>query len=212
MSMGKITALPAQARNPNRVNVYLDGDFAFGLDRLVAAWLKVGMELSAEKIADLQAQDTVEGAYQKALHFISYRPRSEMEIRKRLVEKDIDEPVIEAVLERLKQAQWIDDKQFARTWVENRSAFRPRSHRMLRYELKQKGVEEEHIHQALLEAEEEPKLAYEAGKSYARRLAGLEWEVFRKRLGGYLSRRGFTYGTIAPVIRQIWDENHSTGQ
>lgn len=212
MSMGKITALPAQARNPNRVNVYLDGDFAFGLDRLVAAWLKVGMELSAEKIADLQAQDTVEGAYQKALHFISYRPRSEMEIRKRLVEKDIDEPVIEAVLERLKQAQWIDDKQFARTWVENRSAFRPRSHRMLRYELKQKGVEEEHIHQALLEAEEEPKLAYEAGKSYARRLAGLDREVFRKRLGGYLSRRGFTYGTIAPVIRQIWDENHSTGQ
>lgn len=210
--MGKITALTAQARNPNRVNVYLDGDFAFGLNRLVAAWLKVGMDLSTEKIADLQAKDAVEAAYQKALHFVSYRPRSEMEIRKRLIEKDIDEPVIEAVLERLKQAQLVDDKQFARTWVENRSAFRPRSHRMLRYELKQKGVEEEHIHQALLEAEEEPELAYQAGKSYARRLAGLDREVFRKRLSGYLSRRGFAYGTIAPVIRQIWDENHSTGQ
>jgi len=129
--MGKITGLTAQARNPNRVNVFLDGEFAFGLDRLVAAWLKVGMELTAEKAADLQSQDAVEAAYQKALHFISYRPRSEMEIRKRLVEKDIDEPVIEAVLERLKIAQWIDDQQIARTWVENRSAFRPRSHRML---------------------------------------------------------------------------------
>jgi len=210
--MGKITGLTAQARNPNRVNVFLDGEFAFGLDRLVAAWLKVGMELTAEKAADLQSQDTVEGAYQKALHFISYRPRSEMEIRKRLVEKDIDEPVIEAVLERLKIAQWIDDQQFARTWVENRSAFRPRSHRMLRYELKQKGVEEENIHQALLEAEDEPELAYQAGKSYARRLAGLDQELFRKRLSGYLSRRGFNYGTIAPVLRRIWDENHSSGQ
>ncbi len=212
MSMGKITALTAQARNPNRVNVFLDGEFAFGLDRLIAAWLKVGMELSAEKAVDLQSQDAVEAAYQKALHFISYRPRSEMEIRKRLVEKDIDEPVIEAVLERLKIAQWIDDQQFARTWVENRSAFRPRSHRMLCYELKQKGVEEENIHQALLEAEDEPELAYQAGKSYARRLADLDQELFRKRLSGYLSRRGFTYGTIAPVLRRIWDENHSSGQ
>src|SRR5574340_643834 len=201
MSMCKITALTAQARNPNRINVYLDGDFAFGLDRLVAAWLKLGMELSAEKIADLQAQDAVEAAYQKALHFISYRPRSEMEIRKRLVERDIDEPVIEAVLERLKQAQWIDDKQFARTWVENRSTFRPRSHRMLRYELKQKGIEEEIIQQALSEAENEQELAYQAGKLYARRLAGMEWELFRKRLGGFLGRRGFTYGTIAQIGR-----------
>ncbi|HOG79782.1 MAG TPA: hypothetical protein PK454_08510, partial [Anaerolineaceae bacterium] len=63
----KITALKVQKRNPNRVNVYLDGDFAFGLARVVAAWLQIGQILTPEKITSLQAQDTHEVAYQKAL-------------------------------------------------------------------------------------------------------------------------------------------------
>src|SRR5574340_1235861 len=125
--MGTITALKVQKRNPNRVNVYLDGEFAFGLARIVAAWLRVGMMLSDEKIEALQIQDAGEAAYQQALRFISYRPRSEMEIRKKLVEKGTDEKVIEVVSTRLKNAELMGDEQFARTWVENRSTFRPRS-------------------------------------------------------------------------------------
>lgn len=210
--MGKITALKVQKRNPSRVNVYLEGEFAFGLARIVAAWLKVGMELSEDKISALQAKDACEAAYQQALHFLSYRPRSEMEVRKKLIEKGTDEVVVETVMIRLLEAQLLGDEEFARVWVDNRTAFRPRSHRMLRYELKQKGVEEEIIQSALTEAENEPELAYLAGRQYARRLAGLDWELFRKRLGGFLSRRGFTYGTIAPVIRRIWDESQSAEQ
>lgn len=212
VSMGKITALKVQTRNPNRVNVYLDGEFSFGLARIVAAWLKIGMVLSEDKIAALKAQDASEAAYQRALRFLSYRPRSEMEIKKKLIEKGTDDKVVETVVVRLKDAQLIGDDQFARTWVENRSTFRPRSHRMLHYELRQKGVEEEIIQQALSEAENEPELAYQAGKSYARRLTGMDWELFRKRLGGYLSRRGFPYGMIATVTRQIWNECQSAEQ
>ncbi len=78
----KITAIEPQQRNPQRVNVYLDGAFAFGLTRITAAWLQVGQEISEEKIASLQAEDANEIAYQKALHFLSYRPRSSREIRK----------------------------------------------------------------------------------------------------------------------------------
>lgn len=210
--MGKITALKAQLRNPNRVNVYLDDQFAFGLARIVAAWLKVGMVLSDDKIAKLQAQDVGETAYQQALHFISYRPRSEMEVRKKLIEKGTEEEVVDTVLSRLRAAQLVGDENFARVWVENRVTFRPRSHRMLRYELKQKGVEEETIQLALTEAENDPELAYQAGLKYARRLAGLDWELFRKRLGGFLGRRGFSYGTIAPVLRRIWEETTSAEQ
>lgn len=210
--MGKITALKAQLRNPNRVNVYLDDQFAFGLARIVAAWLKVGMVLSDDKIAKLQAQDVGETAYQQALHFISYRPRSEMEVRKKLIEKGTEEEVVDTVLARLRAAQLVGDENFARVWVENRVTFRPRSHRMLRYELKQKGVEEVTIQLALTEAENDPELAYQAGLKYARRLAGLDWELFRKRLGGFLGRRGFSYGTIAPVLRRIWEETTSAEQ
>ena len=211
-SMGKITALKVQKRNPNRVNVYLDGDYAFGLARIVAAWLHIGQELSEEKIAELQSQDARESAYQQALHFISFRPRSEVEVIKKLSEKGADAQVIESVLERFRAAQLVGDEQFARMWIDDRSTFRPRSHRMLRYELHQKGVEEEFIRQALAEAQNEPELAYQAGIRYARRLEGLDWEGFRKRLGGYLARRGFPYGTIAPVLRQIWDESHPVEQ
>jgi regulatory protein len=210
--MGKITALKVQKRNPNRVNVYLDDEFAFGLARIIAAWLHLGQELSADKIASLTAQDAGEVAYQQALHFISFRPRSEVEVRKKLAEKGAEPEVIESVLTRLRTAQLVGDEQFARKWIDNRSTFRPRSHRMLRYELHQKGVGEVFIQQALAEADNEPDLAYQAGIKYARRLEGLDWELFRKRLSGFLGRRGFPYGTIAPVVRQIWDDNHSTEQ
>ena len=79
--MKKITALQVQKRNPNRVNVHLDGEYAFGLARIVAAWLKVGQTLEEEKISELQADDARERAMQQAMLFLSYRARSEKEIR-----------------------------------------------------------------------------------------------------------------------------------
>jgi regulatory protein len=206
--MGKVTAVKAQKHNPSRVAVYLDGEYAFGLARIVAAWLKVGQELSPEKIAALQAQDESETAYQQALHYLSYRPRSEAEIIKKLSEKGTDPTVVAAVLERLRSAGLAGDAEFASYWIENRSSFRPRSRRMLAYELHQKGVNEEHIQTALAEVVNEPELAYQAGIRYARRLVDLDWEVFRKRLSGFLNRRGFSFSVVSPVVRQIWDEIH----
>lgn len=202
----KITALKVQKRNPNRVNVYLDGEFAFGLSRIVAAWLSIGQMLGAAKIQSLQQQETREAAYQRALMLLSYRARSEHEVRQKLAEKGFEPPVVDEVIERLKGERFIGDAEFARLWTENRSQFRPRSRRMLRYELKIKGVSEEHIEKALETADDEGALAYQAGVRYARRLAGADQELFRKRLAGFLARRGFSYGTIAPVIRRIWSE------
>lgn len=202
----KITALKVQKKNPNRVNVYLDGEFAFGLTRIVAAWLSVGQALTPEKINRLQAEESREAAYNRALLLLSYRPRSENEMRNKLIEKGIDEKVAEAVIERLKENRYLGDDQFAREWVENRSTFRPRSRKMLYYELRQKGVAEDHIQDALESVEDETELAYQAGVKYARRLMGLDWETFRKRLAAFLGRRGFSYGTIAPTLRQIWSE------
>jgi regulatory protein len=80
---------------------------------------------------------------------------------------------------------------------------------MLAIELRQKGVDDEVIEQALAETEDEQVLAHQSASKYARRLAGVDWEKFRKRLGDHLVRRGFSYGTIVPVLRQVWDEIHS---
>jgi len=208
---GKITALQAQKRNPNRVNVYLDGEYAFGLSRIVAAWLQIGQFLDEQKINSLLEQDALEVGFQKALNFISYRPRSAQEVQRRLRDYGYNEEQVEAILERLKQAKLVEDAEFARLWVENRSDFRPRSRRVMRIELLQKGVSEEEIQTALGDVKEDSALAYQAAIRYARRLRGLEWREFRERLGAFLVRRGFDYGTLNPVVRQVWDEIRSSG-
>ena len=209
--MKKITAIEVQKRSPTRVNIYLDGEFAFGLSRIVAAWLRVGQELSEEKIEQLQAEEARERALQQAMLFLSYRARSESEIRQNLRKHEIPEPIIEQTLERLRQDGLANDHQFARAWVENRSAFRPRSRRMMALELRQKGLDEEAVSSAIKEVDDEA-LAYEAAQKRAARLKGLEWNEFRKKLSDFLARRGFSYSVIAPVVSKIWNEAHKDEQ
>ncbi len=209
--MRKITAIEVQKRSPNRVNIHLDGEFAFGLARIVAAWLRVGQELNDEKIEQLQAEDTRERAFQQAMLFLSYRARSDSEIRQNLHKHEIPEPVIEQTLERLRLDGLANDHQFARAWVENRSTFRPRSRRMMAMELRQKGLNEEAVSSAV-ETVDDEALAYEAALKRAPRLKNLEWNEFRKKLSEFLARRGFPYAVIAPVVIRIWNEAHKEEQ
>jgi regulatory protein len=214
--MRKITAIQVQKRNPNRVNIHLDGEYALGLTRFVAGWLQVGQTLDEEKIAKLQAEDARERAMQQALLFLSYRARSEKEIRQNLSKHEIPEVVIEETLERLRQNGFANDRQFADAWVENRSTFRPRGRRALTLELRQKGIDDSTIESALEEIDEEA-LAYEAGLKKARKLKGtvlspskdLEWSDFRKKTSDFLARRGFSYSVIAPIVSRLWNEIHA---
>ncbi len=200
----KITALRVQKRNPQRVNVYLDGEFAFGLARIVAAWLRVGQELSEEKIAELLQADVQEQAYQRALRYLSYRPRSEAELRAYLTRRGVEPSTIEQILARLRELGLVDDAAFARAWVENRGTFRPRGRRALRAELRQKGIPSEVIERALAEVDEVP-LALRAGEKALRRYGALSWPAFREKMGAYLARRGFAYETIQTVLPQLWE-------
>ena len=214
--MKKITAIQVQKRNPNRVNIHLDGEYAFGLVRIVAAWLQVGQVLDDEKIAQLQAEDARERALQQALLFLSYRARSEKEIRQNLSKHEIPGAVIEETLERLRRDGFANDKNFASAWVENRSTFRPRGRRALALELRQKGIDDSTIESALEDVDEEA-LAYEAGQKKARKLTlslskGQEWSEFRKKMSEFLARRGFSYSVIAPIVKRLWKELHPEGE
>jgi regulatory protein len=203
--MRKITAIEAQKNNPNRVNIYLDGEFAFGLAKIVAAWLKVGQSLNEQKIEKLQAEEWREKAYQQAMLFLGYRARSEAEIRKNLEKHEIPTSVIDETIQRLREARLVDNEQFAQSWVANRSEFRPRSKRVLSVELKHKGLAESAIRSAT-EAVNEEALAYAAAQKRVHRLEGLEWIEFRKKLGEFLARRGFAYEVIAPTVKRLWLE------
>jgi len=202
---GIVTAMKVQKRNPQRVNIYLDGEYAFGLARITAGWLQIGQELSDEKIAQLKAQDSHEAAYQMALGFLDYRPRSGAEVRKNLEKHGYETEVIEQVLERLRHASLVNDDQFAQTWVDNRSEFRPRGRRLLSMELRQKGLDDETIESAISGLDEE-ELATQAARKYQRKLQGLPKPEFRRKLAGFLARRGFGYAVIEPVMERVWQE------
>jgi regulatory protein len=204
----KVTALKAQKRNSQRINVYLDDEFAFGLSRFAAAWLQIGQELSPEKIIELQDIDAQEVAYQRALNFISFRPRSEAEVCQNLKKHDTPDEIIPEVLDRLRRVGLVDDVLFARNWVENRSTFRPRGKRALVAELHQKGISDEAITEALLELDED-NLAYQAALKQCRKYQGLEWQKFRQKMSAFLARRGFSYEVAKPVIEHVWSEMQS---
>lgn len=202
----RITAIEPQQKNPQRVNVYLDGEFAFGLAGIVAAWLTVGQDLGDEKIASLKGEDAREVTYQKALHFLSFRPRSSAEVRQNLLKHGYSESLIEETVNRLSEAGLVNDEAFARAWVENRNTFRPSGKPALRMELRRKGLSDEIVQSVLDTQVNEEVLALQAARKYARRLAGQERPEFRQKLGGFLARRGFSYSVIAPVVSEVWKE------
>jgi len=203
----EITAIKAQKRNRQRVSIYLDGEYAFGLSRFVAGWLTPGRKLTEVEIEKLQQEDTYEIAFQKALQFINHRPRSIEETRRRLAEKGFEEEVIEATLNRLVEKSLLNDLEFSRLWIENRNTFRPRSDRLLAYELRLKGVPDDVIGQALESfGGDQTELAYQAGINKAKQCQQETRLDFQKKVGGFLSRRGFHYGIVKPTVEKLWEE------
>ncbi|OGO29739.1 MAG: hypothetical protein A2136_06705 [Chloroflexi bacterium RBG_16_54_11] len=208
---GKVTALKVQKRHPNRVNVYLDNEYSFGLSRITAAWLQVGQELSPSKIAKLQADDAREVAYIQAVRFLDYRPRSRAEVRRNLEKHAVPSEIINEVFRRLERSGLVNDERYAQDWVENRSEFRPRSRRALAYELHKRGLNENAIQKAL-EGLNEETMAYQAAHKQARRYEDLPLRDFNNKLGSFLARRGFSYDIIKHVVAKIWDEKQGRAE
>ena len=201
----RVTALTRQKRNPHRVNVYLDDEFAFGLAAITAVSLRVGQTLSSAEIERLQGADLEEKAKNLALGYIEYRPRSIAETRQHLLKKEYPDDVVERVIARLEAVELLNDATFARYWVEQRETFKPRSKMALQMELRQKGIERELIETAVSEVDE-LAAATQAAQAKVRRWQNLPKLDFRKKLGGFLQRRGFGYDIIREVSEALWEE------
>lgn len=203
--MKTITAIEAQKRGKERFNVFLNGAFAFSLGREVVAeqGLHPGQTLSDSQIDELMGADLFGRCLNAALRLLSYRPRSEAEIRARLGRR-FEKEIIERVILHLRARQLVDDAAFAQFWKENRESFRPCSKRLLRRELKSKGVASEVIDE-VLEGINEEESAYRAAQKRGRTLEK-DYETFRRKLGTFLGRRGFSYDAISRTIERLWRE------
>lgn len=200
---GRITALKYQKRKRDRVSVYLDDRFAFGVPAIVAASLRAGQHLSDAAIEDLQRKGSIESGYSQALNYLSYRPRSRAELVTYLEKRGQSENQVEAIILRLEQAGLVNDTEFARFWVENRERFRPRGMHALRYELRGKGIDEETIEDAL-DSIDVSASAYRAACRKAQQLSHLDRQEFDRKLVEYLGRRGFSYELAREVAERHW--------
>ena len=202
--MATITALKFQKHHPDRVNIYLDGDFAIGMAANVAAALKIGQELSPNELDVLQHKDEIEKARKSAVNLIGRRPRSVVEIERHLQNKGYEDEVTNQVIEHLLAVDLLNDEAFAKYWVEQRAAFRPRSKLALKQELQQKGINRAEIDSALNEFDEE-EAARRVAEKQARRWVILPEKEFGEKLGRFLQQRGFPYDVISITTHEVWN-------
>jgi regulatory protein len=211
---GRITALRPTKRDPDRIAVDLDGSFAFALPATLVAdeRIDVGDVLDGERVSALLAADQASRATEAALVFLGYRPRSEKEVRDRLRRGGYEQDAIEHAIARLHEWRYLDDADFARRWVENRTAHRPRGKRLLQQELRHKGIDSETARDAIDDADLDETSAAEA---LARRrlltYAGDEPGAIRRRLGAYLARRGYGYDVIRTALDRALGEAEDEG-
>ena len=205
--MSKITALRIRKGWKKRVNMFLDNRFACSLEAevVIKEGLQVGQVLSASQLEALIGSNHFYRCLNTALHYLGYRPRSEFEIKERLRRRGFDDNTAESVIAKLREQGLVDDASFARFWQENRDSFSPRSQWLTKLELKQKGVTDDIIAQAI-DAIDDDDSAYRAALSKAQRLSQVDYQSFRRRLGEYLKRRGFGYGVINHTIERLWSE------
>ena len=140
-----------------------------------------------------------------AFRYLSYRPRSELEIKMRLRKRGFDDFSIESTLLRLKEQGLVDDFAFAQFWKESRESFSPRGRVMLNRELRQKGVDSHIIAEAIRDLDEEAG-AYRAAQKKAEKLSLSDRESFYRKLGSFLRRRGFNYEITQYTVKQLWLE------
>ncbi len=164
-----------------------------------------GLTVSADELQQALRQSYLRHGRAVALRFLRERPRSTLEIDRRLQRDDLPADAIAPVLEELTLQGHLNDADFARAWIGFRVDLRPKGMFLIRRELAEKGVAEAVIDAALERAyPDEIDVARPVAESRAARLAGEEWRTFRQKLGAHLQRRGFARDTIERLVDETW--------
>ncbi len=202
----RVTAIEPQKNRKDRVNIYLDGVFAFGLNQEVVLKLNLrpGDEIEERVIDEILLAEERTRAKEKALSLLSYRARSVEELRKRLKEKGFSDRTVEKVIEDFVRVGLLDDKKFASDYVHSKMIQKPMGKRMLREELFSRGIDEETAEKAIEEAYSERSEVDVARDLFRRRMKRYRGDdvKLRKKLSDFLRRRGFDWDVINTVLQE----------
>ncbi len=204
-----VTAIIQQKKDTAKYNIFVDGTFAFALSMQDIAYfkLKEGVQIAQqtydfiqENLIYIKAQDT-------ALHYLGYQMRTQAQVRKKLEEKGFAEPVVERVMAFLSKYGYCDDMAYAKSYIRQCQKLRPKGAYVLKMELHQRGVAQEIVEQAIQEAGlcEIEDAAYWIRKKIKGSIEDLD-EKEKRRLYGFLQRKGYRWDTIAEAMRMIQEE------
>lgn len=211
----EITAIEVQARNRSRRNIYLDGEFAFGIhqDVLVDLGIGLGDRLSENDVAKILLAEQAKKAKEKALRLLSVRARSEQEMRGRLYDAGFDDGVAEKTIQDLLRIGLLNDREFALSFARSQMVTRPCGEMLLRRELKRKGVPDEFILLAIEEAygeKSQNEVAHKLAIKKKRQYRTVEETKAKKRTADFLMRRGFSWHIVSDVLDN-WQDLGSEG-
>lgn len=202
-----ITKIEKQKKNKDRWNVFIDGAFASGVnsDTLLKFQLKSGDEIDENKLKEIQDFDEYLYSKKIAFDFLSYRIRSEKELKDKLKGKDISRASIERTIEHLKELKLINDEEFARQLISEKLSSKPAGKAVLRQKLMQKGISfklSEEILKEYFSEDNEKEFVISNFDKYFRRVEGLDRQQKRKKMFDYLARKGFDFDIIKQVINE----------
>lgn len=197
-----ITQLTVQKNNKHRVSVYLDDRYAFSLGLLTAARLSTGGILSDEEVTALTREDEEARAYDAALRYLGHRARSVREMRQYLSRKEFPPACTDVIIGKLEDRRYLDDRDFARLWIEDRLRLNPKGRWALRQELRQKGIDEVLIDEALC-GYDETRAAITALTPKLRQWGKADEDTLKKKIYAFLSQRGFSYETTLTAVETV---------
>lgn len=206
---GTITKMEVQTHDSDRMSIFLDGEFAFGLhqDIVVKHQLSPGKTLSVDEQRQLMDTDRIVQAKQRALDYLAYKPRTVTEVRRKLQEADYERSIIETVIDQLTERGYLDDEEYAHEYVRRRFSHKGYGPVRLQTELRKRGIDRTLAETAIAELfEEEDQLdaaRTKAEKRWPRIAREEDPRKRRDKLYGYLRRRGFTYDVIREVIDEM---------
>lgn len=195
----KITKLEYQKKDQNRVNVYIDDQFVAGLgqDDVLKLNLYKNKEITPEEQIKIIEDSDFGKLFNQALNFLSFRPRSEWEIRFKF--RNEDQQMVDKILGKLKKINQVNDEEFARWFIDQRTTFKPEGKRALKYELTRKGIDKKVIDRVLEENQE-------SESELARRAIGRKKFKSREQQTRFLASRGFSWDTISGILGEVLPE------
>lgn len=201
----KITAIKQQIKQKGRYSLFVDEKYSFSLSELglINSGLRTGQEISKEELEKLKETSAIDKAYNRVLNLLARRSRSEWEIRDYLKRKGNDGRTTTEILNMLSNAHLMDDKAFARSWVESRKLLKPSSARKLRQELKAKRISDEIISEVLSEEGPDERETLRHIIERKRRQSKYQDDL---KLMQYLARQGFNYDDIKTTLQELKEE------